>query len=438
MFTVMNGKKSLTLNFKTFYKATSLDYNEGTYVSHTFSKAMKAELARIKTDEVLGGNYSSTVHVNSIQQLIVYCLVTRTKVDIEKINYSDLITKLTYKSRQKYVSYPRFVSCALEVLMGTEYTLDEIFGSLPNVLSNSNFTKNPSKVTPIELTTSMIAVNNLESLGPDASRTLPQNRKQPKTQKRPVVQATETSPTKKVLTEDSNKTSQSPQAKQLIPKIWRETYNSLLRDLILHLMRALADQSLCLKGKTTDPKDSKGNKHSTDKGLPATVPNESIGKTKPLPKGPRKDKYSERLKPLADMESLTPHVTVLSGTDADYQVDQTQSTRFEVSVLDQHQGKTSYEVELDFEPLKLTTIADIQALLGTFDDDLKEDSDDDVFETQEEIDEDIYEPGTKETQTRHSTKHTTKEPHSQEHQSSSLNKDQPESSKAKKNDASDS
>ncbi|GKA76608.1 hypothetical protein Tco_0783069 [Tanacetum coccineum] len=185
---MMNGKKSLTLNFKTFYKATSLDYNEGTYVSHTFSKAMKAELARIKTDEVLGGNYSSTVHVNSIQQLIVYCLVTRTKVDIEKINYSDLITKLTYKSRQKYVSYPRFVSCALEVLLGTEYTLDEIFGSLPNVLSNSNFTKNPSKVTPIELTTSMIAVNNLESLGPDASRTLPQNRKQPKTQKRPVVQ----------------------------------------------------------------------------------------------------------------------------------------------------------------------------------------------------------------------------------------------------------
>ncbi|GKA76607.1 hypothetical protein Tco_0783068 [Tanacetum coccineum] len=201
------------------------------------------------------------------------------------------------------------------------------------------------------------------------------------------------------------------------------------------------------EGKLTDAKDpegniqladSKGNKHSTDKGLPATVPNESIGKTKPLPKGPRKDKYSERLKPLADMESLTPHVTVLSGTDADYQVDQTQSTRFEVSVLDQHQGKTSYEVELDFEPLKLTTIADIQALLGTFDDDLKEDSDDDVFETQEEIDEDIYEPGTKETQTRHSTKHTTEEPHSQEHQSSSLNKDQPESSKAKKNDASDS
>nr|GFB28330.1 hypothetical protein [Tanacetum cinerariifolium] len=92
------------------------------------------------------------------------------------------------------------------------------------------------------------------------------------------------------------------------------------------------------EGKTTDPKESGGNNQPADKGLS-------------------------------------------SMTDAKYQVDQTHSNRFKVSVSDQHKSNTSSEVELDFEPLKLTTTFDIQALLGAFDDDLKEDSKDDVFES---------------------------------------------------------
>ncbi|GKE10821.1 hypothetical protein Tco_1414372, partial [Tanacetum coccineum] len=242
-----------------------------------------------------------------------------------------------------------------------KYTQDENFGSLPNVLSNSNFTKDPSKVITIELTVSMIVVNNLESLvtplpfsgkkkkkksqtvsqpkpkthGLEALGSLPQKSKKALT-KKTTPQATETPPTKKVPTEDSNKT----------------------QDSVLQ--------------------------HPADKGLPFLVHDESIGKPKPLPKGPREDKDLERLKPLADMESLTPPVTFLSGTDVEYEVDQTQSTRFEVLVPNQHQSKTYSEVELDFEPLKLITTADIQALLGTSDDDLKEDSEDDVSEVEEE------------------------------------------------------
>nr|GEU79080.1 hypothetical protein [Tanacetum cinerariifolium] len=114
------------------------------------------------------------------------------------------------------------------------------------------------------------------------------------------------------------------------------------------------------EGKTTDPKESGGNNQPADKGLS-------------------------------------------SMTDAKYQVDQTHSNRFKVSVSDQHKSNTSSEVELDFEPLKLTTTFDIQALLGAFDDDLKEDSKDDVFEVREEMDEDIHEPDTEETQTHPST-----------------------------------
>ncbi|GJS60019.1 putative reverse transcriptase domain-containing protein [Tanacetum coccineum] len=107
--------------------------------------------------------YSSTEQLNSIQQLIVFILLTGTKIDIEEIIFSDLITRIMKKSRQRYVSYPRFVSCALEELPGSNYPQDQKFGSLPNVLSQTNFTKNPSKVTPIKLTTSMIEVLNLES-----------------------------------------------------------------------------------------------------------------------------------------------------------------------------------------------------------------------------------------------------------------------------------
>ncbi|GKF48667.1 hypothetical protein Tco_0141918 [Tanacetum coccineum] len=109
---------------------------------------------------VLGENYSSTEQVTSIQQLLAYCLITRTEVDIGEIIYNDLVTKLLNKSRLKYISYPRFNSCALQVLLGIDYTKDENFGFLLGILSNSNFTKDPSKVTNIELMAHMIAVNN--------------------------------------------------------------------------------------------------------------------------------------------------------------------------------------------------------------------------------------------------------------------------------------
>ncbi|GJX68396.1 hypothetical protein Tco_0304123, partial [Tanacetum coccineum] len=83
---------------------------------------------------VLSKNYSFTEKVNSIQQLFAYCLLTGTEVDIGEIIYSDLATRLTNKSRKKYVSYPRFVSCSLEVLLGSNYTHDENFRSSPTIL----------------------------------------------------------------------------------------------------------------------------------------------------------------------------------------------------------------------------------------------------------------------------------------------------------------
>ncbi|GJR60514.1 hypothetical protein Tco_1502676 [Tanacetum coccineum] len=136
-FTVMNGKKPLTLNFNTFTTSTSLDYNNGAYVAYPSLEVVKAKL-----------------------QLITYSLIIGTKVDIGDIIYSDLVTKLLNKSRLRYVSYLRFISCVLEALLGLKSTQDENFWYLPGILSNSNFSKDPSKVTEIKLTVHMIAVNN--------------------------------------------------------------------------------------------------------------------------------------------------------------------------------------------------------------------------------------------------------------------------------------
>ncbi|GJX95262.1 retrovirus-related pol polyprotein from transposon TNT 1-94 [Tanacetum coccineum] len=132
-FIVENGKTPLILDYKTFCQTTGLEYNNGNYVAHPFIKEVKAELAKIDTHdvllhmtpllkvsfpaawrilmtfviEVLGGNHSSTKLLNSNQQLIVYSLLTRTKIDTREIIYNDLVTRLMAKSRQKYVSYPR-------------------------------------------------------------------------------------------------------------------------------------------------------------------------------------------------------------------------------------------------------------------------------------------------------------------------------------------
>ncbi|GJY66022.1 hypothetical protein Tco_0468260 [Tanacetum coccineum] len=194
--------KPLTINFKTITESTRIEYAKA---NMCLIPLLRKTLFTFVV-QVLDGNYSSTEQVNSSQQLFAYYLLTGTKVDIGEIIYSDLVTRLTNKSRQKYVSYSRFVSCALEVLLGSNYTQYKSFGSSPTIPSNLNFSKDPSKVTPIELMAFMVAVNNHEKLvnplpftikkkkgksqivtltlpqsqGLEASGSLPQKRKKPK------------------------------------------------------------------------------------------------------------------------------------------------------------------------------------------------------------------------------------------------------------------
>lgn len=115
--------------------------------------------------KVLGGNKSSTYQLNSTQQMIVFSLMTRTKINIGKIIYDDLVIKLTEDNRKRTMSYPRFVSLVLEHLLGEEYTQDPKMGIHPHVLSKKIYSKsNPN--TEVKLKTYMLNFEQLKQSPP--------------------------------------------------------------------------------------------------------------------------------------------------------------------------------------------------------------------------------------------------------------------------------
>ncbi|GKD52262.1 hypothetical protein Tco_1281238, partial [Tanacetum coccineum] len=333
-FSVLNGQRPLTIDFNTFCSSTGLDYNKVKYVAHLTPEVVKKELGKITINpsyldktlilknsfpvawrilftfviQVLGGNYSSTKQVNFIQQLLALCLITGTEVDIGEIIYSDLVTKLLNKSRLKYVSYLRFISCALKVLLGSEYTQDKKIRFLSPILSNSNFTKDPSKVTDIELTGHMIA-------GLEASGVLSKKRKRPKSKKPP----TETKVTSLKVTEGSEQSHSVSLGTVPDPQ-------DLERDIQLASMGLPSTpdegtrQSKPLPESTpTHPKESGGNKHPFDRDITSTTPDEGTAKTMSRPEGSLRDKDSGGNIPPADMEPIHTPVADPSRTGAKYQ-----------------------------------------------------------------------------------------------------------------------
>ncbi|GJY09413.1 hypothetical protein Tco_0377598 [Tanacetum coccineum] len=130
-FTLKNRGTPLYIGYKTFCQNTRLEYNNGQYVDFPQTEAIKAELLKLglhnyknEDPEVLelGGNKSSTDQLNSNQHMIVFSVLTGTKIDIGEIIYNDLVTRFSDGFRNKYVAYPRFISYVLERLLNTDYT----------------------------------------------------------------------------------------------------------------------------------------------------------------------------------------------------------------------------------------------------------------------------------------------------------------------------
>ncbi|GJY89397.1 hypothetical protein Tco_0504593 [Tanacetum coccineum] len=226
-----------------------------------------------------------------------------------EIIYSDLVTKLLNKSRLKYVSYPRFISCALQVLLGSDYTQDENFGFLPCILSNFNFTEDPSKVTNIELMAHMIVVNSQK----DSVCLLPLVAKPKKGKSQSVTPTLPKSQGPKVPGALSKK-SKRPKSKKPPTKT---NYG-----LPSTLDEGTRKSKPLLESTATHPKDSGGNIQSLDRDLTSTTYDEGTAKTTPHPEGSLGDIDLGGNIPPADMEPIHPTIADLSGTGAKYQSDE--------------------------------------------------------------------------------------------------------------------
>ncbi|GKC95509.1 retrovirus-related pol polyprotein from transposon TNT 1-94, partial [Tanacetum coccineum] len=234
---LMNGKKPLTLDFKTFTTSTSLDYNNGEYVSNPSPEA------------VLNGNYSSTKQINSIQQMIAYCHITGIK-DASKFTEIELTASMIVVNNQK------------------------------DSVSPLLFSRNKKKVKYQTMTPTLPKLQH-----PEASRALFKKGPNPKSKKTPskTIQLTGTGFPSTSLDEGICKSQPLPE-------------NTI-----------------------ADLKDSGGKVQPAEKGIPSMDSDKGTVKTMLLPEGPRGDKDSEGLNPPADMEPLTNPIADLSRPGAKYQ-----------------------------------------------------------------------------------------------------------------------
>nr|GEU49849.1 retrovirus-related Pol polyprotein from transposon TNT 1-94 [Tanacetum cinerariifolium] len=324
----------------------------------------------ISNNPVLGGNYSSTKQVYSIQQLLACSLITGTEVEIREIIYSDLVTKLLNKSRLKYVSYPKFISCALQVLLGHDYTQDKKFEFLPPIMSNFNFTTDPSKVTKNELTAHMITVNNQrDSVSPP-----PLVAKQKKGKSQTV---TSTSPKSQGLEASGTlfKKSKRPMCKK--PPTETKVTSPKPTD-------GFEKSHSVSSGTVPNPQDLKRDIQLTSTRLPSTLDEGTrMARTMSHLEGLRRDKYLGGNKPPTDMEPQNPIDADLSGTGAKYKEDQTQSSRLRYQSMIKNEFEPSYKREPNTQPMVLT-YADVRAIL--FSEYEAQESEKDILGADEEMD----------------------------------------------------
>nr|GEW09581.1 retrovirus-related Pol polyprotein from transposon TNT 1-94 [Tanacetum cinerariifolium] len=220
---------------------------------------------------------------------------------------------------------------------------------LPDILSNFNFTKDPSKVIDIELTAHMIAINNrMESMspfpltsklkkgksqtvtltlpksqGPEASGALSKKKQKPKSKKPP----TETKVTPPKPTEGSKQSSLVPLGTVPYPQDLERNIQLASTRLPSILDEGTRKSQPLPEGTATHPKDSGGHIQPLDRDLTSTFFDEGTAKITSRPKGLLGDKDSGGNIPPTTMEPIHSTIVDLSGTGAKYQVDETQSTR---------------------------------------------------------------------------------------------------------------
>nr|GEY22126.1 hypothetical protein [Tanacetum cinerariifolium] len=87
-------------------------------------------------------------------------------------------------------------------------------------------------------------------------------------------------------------------------------------------------------------------------------------------------------------EGMAKTTSLPEGTDSKYQVDETQTTILRYQSQTKNEGKTSFKLDPDTEPLQLLTFVDIQAFLLSKDELEKRSDDEEVLAPGDEMDED--------------------------------------------------
>nr|GEW29331.1 retrovirus-related Pol polyprotein from transposon TNT 1-94 [Tanacetum cinerariifolium] len=250
-----------------------------------------------------------------------------------------------------------------------DYKMVPIFYDNINVIAISN-NSDTSKVTEIELTAHMTAVNNQrDSVSPPPLAVKPKKGKsQTVTSTSPKSQGLEASG---ALSKKSKRP--MPNSHPLKPSMG---FPSTLDE-------GTRKSKPLLEGIDTHPKDSGGNKQLLDRNITFMTLDEATAKTMSRFEGSLGDKDSKGNKPRADMKPL--HTTDVNflGTGAKYQADGTQSSRLRYQSLTKNKGKPSYEGDLDTQPMILS-YADVRAS-HLFEDEAQE-SKEDILEAYDEMD----------------------------------------------------
>ncbi|GJU35900.1 hypothetical protein Tco_1184254 [Tanacetum coccineum] len=110
-----NRGKSLYLDYKIFYQSIGLEYNNGQYDDLPLIEAIKAKLLKLGLRNNKGEAPKTFVNRTPMLKtwfpmMMVFSLLKGTKIDIGKIIYTDLITRLLETPRKKYVAYPSVVN----------------------------------------------------------------------------------------------------------------------------------------------------------------------------------------------------------------------------------------------------------------------------------------------------------------------------------------
>nr|GEU53786.1 hypothetical protein [Tanacetum cinerariifolium] len=306
-FSVSNGKRPLTLDFKTFCSSTGLDYNNVKYVEHPTPEVIKMELGKI----TINPSYLDKTPVLKNSFPVAWRILFSFVIRVLGGNYSS-----AYDAIDNELPIPQQDLIASPTILPPSPVL-----SLSSMFDSRHFFP-PGKILPpkdveipIESPISISPSSSVRSTSPIRLRQIPREL---------GIQSALPAP---------------KQAPCTVPNPQDLERDIQLASTGLHstLDEGTHKSKPSPEGTATHSKDSRGNKHPLNRDIPFVTPDEGTAKTTPRPKGSHEDNDSVGNKPLANMELKNLTDVDLSGTGAKYQEDHTQSSRLRYQSLTENE-----------------------------------------------------------------------------------------------------